>query len=573
VFITSLFALIFTLPYAFPVKPAVSVSYVVGYSNRAAFALLIGGSLLFAVLSAGKLAKQEAVDSRLSTRTLLLAEVFVVSLLGLRIWSGPLGSEGDYVLHRQQLLVAGRHLYTQMDYLYGPLLIMPGFWIKRLFHMAATTGYLISLMSLWIIGTWMLWFAVRSITLSFRNRSLLFAAVLAIEAVYTSVEGTHYTPVRRFVSAASACVIYQVFRRTQNAWKTAAVAVAAVAVCLCVSPEQAIGVAAGTFSWMGLCRLRRRAGFSWGAIAFFGVGVAAAAAIAVRAGMFAEFRAFAEGGFAFPLLATGTNCLILLIYLAGIVAAFKSLLDGQESSSNTMLLCLVGMALLPSALGRCDIAHFSSAMPLLLVGIASLLSMSKIRQWFKVGFLVLWLYSFLTFYPYFLHSIAHEAKHRFLAKRPQVSGSSPLQVQTQPALPEISYHTLPCDRTYYAPTLLLPTDSPYRLNCVDLGYKRGLTDIYTARQIADQITGIEQHGGEPLLLENQPLETIFRPHEASAGVMKYGLEGWAPFIPRDKYAPLSFMSIGDYIVAHYTPGPAILGNQLRIWYPKSSQQP
>jgi hypothetical protein len=103
-------ALVYAVPYRFPVKPAVSVSYVVNYSNRAAVVLFVGGALVFSFLTAGQIARRESRDSKLSLRSLLLAEAIVSILLAVHLWATDLGWEAAYVLHRQQMLMAGRHL-------------------------------------------------------------------------------------------------------------------------------------------------------------------------------------------------------------------------------------------------------------------------------------------------------------------------------------------------------------------------------------------------------------------------------------------------------------------------------
>jgi hypothetical protein len=95
-----------------PVKPAVSLSYVVKFSNRTAVLLFLGGTLLFSVLTAGEMARSEHADSTLSLRSLFLAEAFVLVVCLLRLWAGGLGIEAEYVVHREQMLAAGRHLYT-----------------------------------------------------------------------------------------------------------------------------------------------------------------------------------------------------------------------------------------------------------------------------------------------------------------------------------------------------------------------------------------------------------------------------------------------------------------------------
>ena len=49
-------AVFFAAPYFVPVRPSVSVSYVVGFSNRAAILIFAAGTAIFAWLSRGRIA-------------------------------------------------------------------------------------------------------------------------------------------------------------------------------------------------------------------------------------------------------------------------------------------------------------------------------------------------------------------------------------------------------------------------------------------------------------------------------------------------------------------------------------
>jgi hypothetical protein len=553
VLLIGLAALVYAVPYAVPVKPSVSVSYVVNFSNRTAVFLFLGGTLLFSAITTGELSRIEADDSRLSIKHLFLAEAFATIAFALRLWGGRLGFEAQYEMHRLQMMAAGRHLYTQTDYLYGPLLIMPGLWLARLFHLSMVTAYTAFYFALLLTGFLMVWFVVGNLSLPLRYRAGLFWAVAAIEATGMIEYGTHYTQVWRYTAAVAACMLFTVSTRTKNRWKIATAAIAGTVACLLVSPEQAVGFTVGAAAWLVLCLWRGREGFSIWATAAFAAGAALAFTVAARYSMFREMMAFASGGNAFPLLPSAETILILFIYAAGIAIGWRTFAAGREADENTALLCLVGIAMLPAAMGRCDLGHLCSAVPLLLVGSASLLMMPALRWWFTAAALIVFVLP--IHFKYFLRPIAGGIKYRYQHGRP---------VGTQP---EISFSALPCDRSYYAPDLVLRPDAPYKLECVDLGYKRGLSDTYTADEIRAQITEVAERSGKPLLLRNRPLDEIFGPHEYDPSVL-IRLEGRPLFMPRYRNSPLSFQPIGEYIVAHYKPGPIILNGQLRIWYPK-----
>jgi hypothetical protein len=143
----------------------------------------------------------------------------------------------------------------------------------------------------------MIWFVIRSLSLRFRYRAGLFAAIIALESPSIIAQGTHYTPVRRFTASVAACLLFAVSTRTRNEWKIATAGIVGTVVCLLVSPEQAIGFTAGALAWLVLCRVRSRPGFSLPATAFFAAGAAVSFGVAAWSGMFREMLPFAAGAY------------------------------------------------------------------------------------------------------------------------------------------------------------------------------------------------------------------------------------------------------------------------------------
>ncbi len=118
-FLVALEAAVFLLPYRFPVSPSIALSYQVGYSNRAALVIFLLGSVCFAVYARGGIGRVHSSDSTLHPSTGIATSLLVLGMCLVRSYMLA-GSEALYTWHRQELLLAGRHLYTQTDYFYGP---------------------------------------------------------------------------------------------------------------------------------------------------------------------------------------------------------------------------------------------------------------------------------------------------------------------------------------------------------------------------------------------------------------------------------------------------------------------
>jgi hypothetical protein len=214
-------------------------------------------------------------------------------------------------------------------------------------------------------------------------------------------------------------------------------------------------------------------------------------------------------------------------------------------------LTLGGCAMLPSALGRCDIFHVYGATPAFLVGVAGIFAMPSIRRWWlPLACIFVWLLPANLYYRIWPQLF------------PAWIRSVPL-----PAQENLSYNLPPCDQTYFSPMAVLPYDAEVHRRCVDTGYYLGVLDVLSPDSIERKVDEMRQRPSEPLLLSSEALEDQFQagPYEVSPESL-HVLE-FSPFVPRQRNAALTYQPIITYIRQHYTPGPVVGQTGLRVWYP------
>jgi hypothetical protein len=176
-FLIAIASIVFFVPYKLSVPPTISLSYIAGYNNHAAIMLFVLGIVAFAVFTRGQLAHMNNGDTPLSATTLFVSLLVVLLLCIARIVSvlhGAVAQELFYNLNRQQMLAYGHTPYTQFEYLYGPLLLYPGFLLARPFHVAQATGFFISWTLQWLLGTALLWAVIRGFDFPIRFRPFLY---------------------------------------------------------------------------------------------------------------------------------------------------------------------------------------------------------------------------------------------------------------------------------------------------------------------------------------------------------------------------------------------------------------
>ncbi len=446
---------------------------------------------------------------------------------------------------------------------------MPGVWFARWFHLSGHSAYCLSWTLQWLLGTFFIYLSVRAIPVAFRYRTAMFYALMMEAVLSVEDQGTNYSPFRRYAAIVLVLFVYRMSRRF-GLWPVVCAGVAAVLGGLAVSPEQAIGATCGLLGWFALRAWRSRSRQLWLATSVFAAGAASCFASLIPSGYFEEFHAAASGGHSFPILATPYNASILFLYALAICIAYgciqrSALSSLNEKSSVACLYVFTGLAMLPAAFGRCDAGHFRLAFPALILAVATLLAIPRARAWFSVPALFIYLQIF-SYGAAALQRVPDQVHSARLRRANNQYLSGPLGDSA--ILPPPTAANLPCDRKYYTPSIILALGPPYRLACVDLGFRQGVADSYTSVQVERQVDDLRSRSGVPLLLLNRPLSQEFAAPETFLTDLPALEGGPTAYLPKVRHQAVSLSPLIDYIVANYQPGPTLLNNQVRVWNPK-----
>lgn len=566
---------VFLIPYWVPQQPTVSLSYITGFNNRACTMLFVLMAAVFLYLTDGKLADTDDEDGTLFVSALYWAMAAALLLCLIRIGFPSIRApqwDGNYFVQRQQMLAAGLSPHTQFEFVYGPLLIYPGYWIAHLTGLPQAPAYYICWILQWLIGTAMMWAVVRAIDIPVCARWLLFCTLMLVQLNGIGMEGETYTPFRGYSAAFLIFAAHFFWKRYGSLWKLSIAASAAVALAICVSAEQAIGTTVGLGGFFCLLGYKRGIGAAWKPLLLFLAGVLLSFGTAAHAKIFTSVSGFAVGGMNFPMLPTPTNLLVLFAYLVAGSVLYRRIAEGHFESL-AVPLALGGIAMLPSAFGRCDFYHVPYATPAFVVGVAGIFAMPTVRRWWlPLAYVFVWfLPATFAYRPQLKRAFFSVAPKKLWPERRKY-----LEFETGPLLSTQRHNSwlLPCDRTYYTPVALLPPAIKVLPQCLDTGYFRGLVDgVVTREAIGRKVDEMRQRPNDPLLLDTRSLEEQFALVE-TAPQMLVGLEITLPALtPRPRNKPLDYAPIISYIRDHYTPGPLVGKTGVRIWYPSHSSNP
>jgi len=560
-----------SVPYLVPVKPSISLSYVVGFSNRTAVLLLVLGTALFAWVTRGEMAEMDAADSTLSPATLYIWLGIVLAACLIR-WQLPAGRapghDAVYFFNRLQMLAAGRAPFQQFEFVYGPLLLYPSYWIMRLLHTSAKSGYYAWWTIQWLIGTFMIWALVRAMDFPIRRRNVLFGFLFLAQINAIMMEGMNSGPFRSYCAAFVVYAAHWAWKRFGGAWALPIAGLMALCVAIACSVDQAIGVAAGLAAYLLLLSVCRWPGSSWKGFFLFIAGCVVCFGLAARGSLLVSLSPFASGGFSFPILPSPSILLVLFIYVVAGCLLVRCIYQ-KRLDSVVIPLTLAGCAMLPSALGRCDMWHIVTARPAFVVGVAGIFAMSSIRRWWlPCAFLGICIIPAMPVISGHLGFIQRIAK---VSSRKSTPASAPVQLAAIDSSNGIVSHValtiddIPCDRTYFTPVQILPFEARMRPECLDTGYYLDMWDVLTPDAIERKVDEMRQRPSEPLLLRTQSLEQQLPIQEDNIRIL-YLLE-LSFFVPPARHAPLSFDPVISYIRLHYVPGPIVSQGRLRVWYP------
>ncbi len=355
------------LPVLAPVARASGFSYVFHYNNR------VGSLLLLALLAAVafyvrrnrlQLPATQRLSPPASSRSLALPFALTITLLAaLGLWwlATPLGAfyESSYFIDRLQLLLAGRHIYTGFEFIYGPLLLYCPAWLCRLFTLSPADGYYLFWTLTLLAGTLMLWQIVQSIeldgiTIAASARTRIFLLLWCYQLLQVATTGLNYSVFRVTLPFALLLWLYHTVNHGHRA-SAFSIAVLGLALLLATSPEQGFAFSFATLLYLPLRRWARRTPilgawlllFPLFALEFF---------VAARAGVFITLRTFSIGGGCFPVYLNPYTLAIFASLLLG-AAYLGSASLRQRLMPNSAPMLLYACAVLPATFGRCEPLH------------------------------------------------------------------------------------------------------------------------------------------------------------------------------------------------------------------------
>ena len=551
-----LLAAVFFLPYLVPVTPSVSLSYVVGYNNRAAFVIFSAGSVLLALLSRSRFPEAVSADQSLGRPSLIVALVIALLACAYRLLPFALhkvGAEAAYALNRIQMLLQGLRPYRDFEFAYGPAHLYIPILFMRLTHGSVIHGYYAWWILQWLGGTAMLWATIRLLPFPLPHRRVIFWIVFAIQLPAIIAEGTAYTPTRTIGSAFFVVLVAWLFGLGKKPLLVAGTAILCVGAALSISPEQGVAVFIGLFVWFilltragaGLLPLRAT-------ITFF-LGAAAALLCSCYLGEFSTLLVFSKGAFSFPLLPSPTNILILTCYVAAACVGVHAFWD-RHFESVAIPMFLTGFALLPAAMGRCDYGHLLMAAPAFLLGVAAIDVRPSLRIWWSPCAMVLIAIPAAAV-PFYLQHWPLRAQVAGSEKRADAYASDPAVFAQHPC--RVIYRTL---------TVAPKAFETAAQDCFDTGRYDMSVNAFTPQTADIMQRDLDRRPLSPLVFHDVPLvEDLKRMDDRLTDLRVFELSPW---LPPPRNPPFSYQKLQAYIEGHYTPS-RIPVNGFRIWYPKT----
>ncbi len=357
--------LVFVLPLWVPVKPVygISASYLAGFNNSAA--ILGAIALSVAVLSLASLAQRRhpptqhvpVTDGPLTwhfAAAVIACSSVILGSAGALVTAAHqryLGDAGYIIEQASAWSDTGRKLYSQIEFAYGPLLLLPEIWLSRLAHLDMTRAYFAVLVLESALGLAMVAYLLNELPIRPPLRQI--ALVLFALGAITPHLGLNYT----FFRFASPLALFLFATRNRNSpWKSAALLAVSVALECAISPELTFALAAGCIAYAGLRTWQH--GRVWLITGIVPLAVLAALLLGVGRDYLRMVSTFSQGVYNLPI-GPYPHILILLFALVWLVPIYlgRSLLLTRPESARILGLYAVALAMLPAALRRCDPLH------------------------------------------------------------------------------------------------------------------------------------------------------------------------------------------------------------------------
>jgi hypothetical protein len=411
-----LFAIYF-IPFHVPVHDGLSISYLLGFSNRAAFLVFLIFAFSFALWTRGlglRLPNPSEEPGHSFRRTGQVA--IACSILGgILVWLctipiGPVG-EAQYFFNRSEMFRMGAHLYRDFSFDYGPLMFYPPIWIARFCNLSVANSYYVAWILQWGLGTWTLWKTVQAATRGSKHGRVLFLLLWMFFLPALMDSGSNYTPLRFSATLATALGIHHLFTRGAPNIVTFGLAAIGATAFLFYSPEQGIAFTLGTILFFAICvrppRKDKLVGLASFALVMFPVFW-----IALRMGVFGNVLTAGGGGLNFPLLISFQTLVLLLLLIVAGCAAIASFHDRTSQHPLLYLIC-ISLVCLPAAFSHADIGHiFVNTLGAMIAALTVLSQYRRIWRWTWPSFAVVILLATLSHVAFYRRPIEIRLEER-----------------------------------------------------------------------------------------------------------------------------------------------------------------
>jgi hypothetical protein len=377
---------IYFIPFYVPVHDGLSISYLVGFSNRAAILLLLIFTLSFALWTRGLGLSLPTPSEELSSSFRRTGQVAIAcSILGsIFVWLctiplAPFG-EAQYFFDRNEMLRMGGHLYSDFEFDYGPLMFYPSIWIARLCNLSLANSYYIGWILQWGLGTYLLWKTVQLATRGSRHGRTIFFLLWTFFLIGLMDSGSNYTPLRFSATLAFALGVHHLYTRGASNVATFGLASVGATALLFYSPEQGITFTLGTVLFFLFCVRTPRPGTLVG-VASFVLVMTPVFWLALQMGLLNNVRSVGAGGLNFPLLISFQTLVLLLLLIVAGCAVIASFRDHTSQHHLIYFICL-SLISLPAAFSHADIGHiFINTLGAIIAALSILSRYPKIWRW------------------------------------------------------------------------------------------------------------------------------------------------------------------------------------------------
>jgi hypothetical protein len=578
------------------VHDGLSISYLLGFSNRAALLLFLIFTLCFALWTGGlglrlPIPSEETGYSFRRTGQVAIA----CSILGgILVWlytipTAPFG-EAQYFFDRNEMFRTGARLYRDFEFDYGPLMFYPPIWIARLSNLSVANSYYIAWILQWGLGTWTLWKTVQIATRGNKHGRTIFLLLWAFFVPALLAGGTNYTPLRYSATLACALAVYHLYTHGASNLVTFGLAAVGAAASLFFSPEQGIAFIFGTILFFVICVRAPRPGTLVG-VASFALALVPAFWLALRMGVFGNVLSVGGGGLNFPLLISFQTLVLLLLLIVAGCAVIASFYDRTSQHPLLYLIC-IAVVCLPAAFSHADIGHIVfNTLGAMIAALTILSQYPRIWRWTWPAFaavILLTTCSQLLFYRRTIemrleerafgnqyHSAIVEKYYTIYLRKTKGESRAQQRIQElrsfmfmDPNAPRLSPQT-----HILAPLGVQRMFEPYAGDPqVVTGRYPWMFPAGSTTAIQEKIAELEAHPDSPLLLQSdRPLSCEDDP-EFLRHLLKIIL--YAPYVPHVRNQVKAVRPFCDFINTHYAlsayaaPVPSY-----HIWVPKGTDAP